>query len=419
MKTPDVTSPSQSRKEYASLPKIEIVSEEDKIAQSVFFQSINEEDSDDEFPNLAFDKKITLLDEESSLKAIDTTIPSPLGNIKGGALIKITQCVAQERYGDIIDAACEYEKELGGTIISPPREENGILQIQSSKDWIMSIGGWKGMMPDHEIKDYFFNTFEPEKKGNKFKRVEIYQNGLIYPILNHRIHLPKGFSIHGIDITKTWKLRNEEWVSENRTDLSYSQIVRAIQTIKNSFHLEDKQIAFLQLCGLTREIDFPNWFTKSISKKYQDEILQFLDYLNALMFGIEASGLNAGLVTSLMILDLIADGHLEYQTAFKANNKGGFYPFANFGDNKGTYTNREKIFSEENDSMRTFRKNPSHAPIALKEAILIKTWLEYNEVLRNIDYAKQVKTIESAIQDLMKYYFSPWVNREYFLEKFR
>lgn len=143
------------------------------------------------------------------------------------------------------------------------------------------------------------------------------------------------------------------------------------------------------------------------------------------MFGIEASGLNAALATSLMTLDLIVDEHLSYQTAFKANQDGGIYPYACFGINKGTYNEREKILlcnkmNRSQQSMKIFRENTSLSPVATKEAILIKEWLERNGVtLSNIGYSLQIDLIKCALEDLVSYYFSPWYNRNFFLKKFQ
>lgn len=286
------------------------------------------------------------------------------------------------------------------------------------------------MMPSEEVKDYFMREFDERNKGKKFRGVEIYQNGLIFPIANGRIHMPPGFSINNVDVTISREKQANKWVKICKTDLSYSQIVKAIQTIKNAFNLSDSKIAILQLCAISRSIEFPTWFIKEIAIENQIEILQFLDYLNALMFGVEASGLNAALATGLMLLDLIVHGQLDYQTSFKANKDGGVYPYACVGNNKGTYNEREKILlhkkqNQDSYSMKEIRRNPSRSPVASKEAILIKKWIDYYDVTLKeevcIPRDARIKLIEEAIMGLMTCYFSPPYlgGQNFYLEQFK
>lgn len=377
-------------------------------------------DSDDE---LVDNKTIVTFARKVRPPVVAMTIPCRDKNVKGSTLIEIAHNVVRSWYDGAVDMACEYEKDIGGALIPTPNVNGGILSIQHPRDWFMSLGGWKGMMPSEEIKEYFFN----ESRGRevtRFSGVEIYKNGVVFPIDDQRLHLPEGFIIKGEDVTKSWRKEGNKWFQiQGKTDLSYSQIVRAIDGIKKNFEVSDAQIAKLQLAALSRERGFPLWFN-AIAKENQKEILQFLDYLNALMFGIEASGLNAALVEGLMILDLIADGHIDYKNAFKANEDGGIYPYACFGDNKGTYRARENILVHKKTnatplSMKPFRTNTSLSPIATKEAILIKMWLEHNQaVLETGSHAQQVKAIKDAIEDLVSYYYSPWLNRNYTIKKF-
>ena len=372
-------------------------------------------DSDDDLSEFIADD-LVLFEKEANIHPIAMTISCPDQNIKGSTLIEIVHDDVQDRYGEVIDYACEYEKEVGGTMIPPPKVEDGVLFLERPREWLMSLGGWKGMMPSEEVKDYFF-----AREKEKFNGVQIYQNGLTFPIIDHRVHLPKGFSIGGFDVTTTWEKKEDKWteIPGGKTDLSYVQIVKGIEKIKEAFKLSDSQIAGLQLSSLSGAISYDQ-----IPKGNRKEVRCFLDYLNSLMFGIEPSGLNAGLTIGLMILDLISDKTLTYETAFKANAEGGFYPYACFGKNKGTYTQRESILVHKKEkrtslSMKKFRENLSLSPVAIKEAILIKTWLESNKaLLKDAESSVQIERITRAIGDLTTYYFSPWVKREYLLEKF-
>ena len=382
-------------------------------------------DSDDELPSM--DCNVRLFTKKAPTEVEAMTIPcldkkGQPKNIKGSTLIETVHDIIQRWYMDVIEYACEYERDIGTTLISPPSVTNSdVISIRAPRDWLMSMGGWKGMAPQKEVRDYFFFF----SKGRKFTGATLFNNGLTFPIQDHRIHIPKGFSIHKFDVTTAWEKRDNEWrkVVGGRTDLSYPQIIKAIDHIKRSFGLSDAAIATIQLAAFSHILEMPKGIWGKTAQENQKEIEQFLDYLNALMFGVEASGLNAAFLISFMTLDLIADGKLNYQTAFKANEDGGVYPYACFGNNKGSYNEREKILLHAQDnrnslSMKAFRETPALSPVANKEAILIKRWLACNDVVDpNARYDDQVENIWQAIQDLFTHYFVPWSTPR-FLKKF-
>lgn len=382
------------------------------------FSEAKSRDSDDELTGVS--DELAIFTRQASIPPEFTTISCRDQNIKGSELIEMVHNSIKNWYDLAINLACEEERDIGGAIVSPPDVKKGILSIEMPKDWVMSLGGWKGMMPSEEVQKYFLGR----SKSEKFTGVQIFDSE-VFPLIDGRIHLPKGFSINQVDITGSWKPHGNKWaLIPGKTDLSYSQIVEAIKTIKKyfkkyfkkDFNLDDPKIASLQLWALNRETDWPIWFTE-IPRKNQKEILNFLDYLNGLMFGVEASGLNAALAISLMTLDLIAHGRLDYSTAFKANNDGGIYPYACFGNNRGTYTARESILLHSKKScdplsMKAFRENPSLSPVAIKEAILIKKWLKHRNVLQEeFTHAEQIEKIDLAIKDVISSHFAPWLGR--------
>ncbi len=323
-------------------------------------------------------------------------------NIKGSELIEIVHDEVQDLYDEVINIACEYEKDIGGPIIHFPREYEGKVFIRASKDWLMSLGGWKGMMPSEEVKNYFLYP-----KEQKFSAVMIHDNGLFFRLENHRLHIPEGFSIGRCKVTQAWVKKDGKFtLSKPKTDLSYNQITRVLSYISKTFRLSDSEIAKLQIRAITGRISDRSHILAHIPKTQRKEIIQFLDYLNALMFGVEASGLNAALITGVMTLDLISKERITYRQAFKANEDGGFYPYACFGNNKGSYNKRESILlqrKKERDpvSMKAFRKSPHHSPVAIKEAILIKEWLKCNQVIDpERGYEEQKKAIKDAIHDI-------------------
>lgn len=359
-----------------------------------------ESDSDGEFVE---HHGFAVLNKQTTLRTSSMTISCIDQNIKGSELIQIAHNVVRDLYEEGLSMCCEYEREIEGFLLDPPNSTNDILHIRGFKDWILSFGGWKGMMPSEEVHDYYFYEIDPLKRGQKFKGVDVCQNGLIFLIENHRIHLPEHFSINNNDITTSWKKIRGGYEEIFKTDLSYSQIVKAIQLIKDIFKLNDSQIALLQIFAFHNQNPNFTWF-KAIPKINQNEIFQFLHYLNGLMFGIEVSGLNAALATGLMTLDLIMNNQITYGDAFKVNNDGGLYPYACFGNNKGTYNYREQVLLRRFPmSMKPLRSNPSLSPVGAKEAILIKQWLKFNNHILLDEKYKQIDIIKTEIEKLFRF----------------
>lgn len=201
-------------------------------------------------------------------------------------------------------------------------------------------------------------------------------------------------------------------------DLKYWEIIKKISSFETDFKLKQTQIAALQLYALSRKTsdDELKWFFK-MKKEDRKELLEFLDFLNALMFGVEGSYMKpeATVAISLMTLDLIAQGDLTYEDAFDGDKKtlGGAYPYAIWGNKlpperkKRDEILKESIDSDEQIRLKKYRKDPKKSPILLKEAILIRHWLSVN----NVDDAKkskstQVEKIQKAVKTLVTKHFS-------------
>ncbi|MDN3505877.1 MAG: hypothetical protein P0S96_01455 [Simkaniaceae bacterium] len=395
--------------------------------------------SDDELAEEGLATPIPIFSRNETVAPSWTTIATPNGNIKGEALIQATHDAVRASYDEVVDYCCEYEKDIGGPIISPPSTKELVVKIAEPKDWIISLAGWKGMMPSQEIPRYFLFERQP---STKFVGAEIFGNGVTFPLRNHRIHVPTSFMVQGYDVTQSYTKVSSRWQRINKTDLSYNQIIKVINRIKQTCKVTDSDIAKLQLCLLSRQRELPAWAT-------EQDVIQFLDYLNALMFGVEASGLNAALITSLMTLDLIEDGELNYLTAFTANSDGGVYPYATFGNNRGTYNAREQLLhagaaAEPPSSMRQLRNNPALSPVGIKEAIIIAFWLKHHGMENAIFHESEVLTdmvadcppdvqqeqrdrlathgielIQCAIKDLLFFHFSPNHFRDFRIRKFQ
>jgi len=342
--------------------------------------------------DLAESNKLIIFDGKAPLPATAmTVICNNKHHLKGSRLIEIVH--------EIVHAL--HKKEISGGFgipyIIPEIKGKATVRIKYPSDWITSLGGWK-VMAYNEIRGKAFGY-------RTFDGAEISENGITFLIKDMRIHLPVKFSIAGFDVTDRG--------TEIKTDLSYRQIFNVIMHIMKKYRVTDSHIAVLQLfclSGKLRQHQNIEWFD-ILSKEERAEISVFLDYVNALMFGIEASGLNAGLAIGLMILDLIANQECSYYQAFCNNELGGLYPYACCGDNEGTYNKREEILDHANNnaasmSMKQFRQANSPSPVATKEAVLIKYWLRFRQVTQNItDSAAQEKTIIRAIEELIRFYF--------------
>lgn len=328
---------------------------------------------------------LTVFSKTSSPRPLSMTVLCRDKNVKGSTLIELTHDRVLNLYYALIK-----EHEI-------PKTSSAF--IQNSLDWFMTLGQWKYLIPTPEIQS-----------SEKLNKVRIFAENQEFIINNDRIYLPKGFNICG--------QQGVLWRAWDSIDLSYARIVDVLECIKKAAQVNDSEIAKWQLNALSR--------AKEI--KLQSSFLCFMDYLNALMFGIEASGLNAALATGLMTLDLIAEGKLTYKLAFNANRDGGIYPYACIGANKGTYSRREEILYNNRRmceltcpwSMKYLRINPALSPVALKEAIIIKEWLKHHQILTPESvYNKQISKIQYAINDLLYYYFFPEKERNYQVLKFK
>lgn len=188
------------------------------------------------------------------------------------------------------------------------------------------------------------------------------------------------------------RLGFKKYQYENSRGLSYKDLIDVIEKIKRHSVVTDKNLA-------TRQLELLNG---SLQTKRSDDY--FLAYFNAILFGSEPSRIRSSFVTGLMVLELISDGKLSYKDAFLPPDRGSadklaVYPMASTftgpGNFKGyetllvqTYQERSAQFDNpeftENGQvkvsseigMRFQREYSTWAQIPLKEAVLIKYWLQ-------------------------------------------
>lgn len=367
---------------------------------------------------------------DKSIEVVATTISCVKGNIKGSKLLEIVSGTVKENYFVLLKNSASEDS------YRPEITDSGALKLKNPIDWLMTLGGWKN--DEHllktEIPGYLFSSqlkenaileiekqlahgyspyseclfdndmqsestesdpprdHENEDSSIKtFGEVYIYSDTDSFKIVKNRI------SINDAMWFKDPKTDEKKSIKDlfKRLDLTYKQIVDLINRTKKQS--ADDQIAELQLLLLQN---------KSTTSPLSSTIKTVLNYLNALMFGVEASGINAGLATGLMTLELIKNKNLTYSQAFHRDDEGGSYPFACRGDNKGTFGHRNKV-AYDAKPMGTLRDSPKESPIALKEIIIIKQWLKTKGIKSDKTTTKEdkLKAIKIAILELLTKYF--------------
>ena len=384
----------------------------------------NNDDSDDELSG----RKMRGLIPLCNFSAVETTVSCKsiggnVQNIKGGTLILSVYITVRSIYDKAIEgiklkilgeAPARFENvpkhinQLPDTISTMPEvTEKGVIHIRKSGDWILSLGKWKGQVPNEEI-------IEPRK----YSGAKLFDTEFFFPIKDGRLHICKQgqpYEIHSHIVTKKPDYKKKLFVTQ--TDLSYSQIIEAISYIKkNSTGIEGKsrkdaelakyQISLLdnQKSELTNGIEIKGLFTGLSDLRNQqinNQIKIFFHFLNALMFGMESTGLNAGILTSLMTLELIAQGKLTYEQALyhkpsDSNQPDGYYPFANFNNNRETYQKREIILLGSKQSSKYSMKECRKSIRKYRESMR-----KYRESMKG--HGERIKSYSENIEKYKKW----------------
>ncbi|HVW99959.1 MAG TPA: hypothetical protein VHA52_05950, partial [Candidatus Babeliaceae bacterium] len=212
-------------------------------------------DSDGELPTHRDKSRVFVFRRDTTPKAETMTLQCQdeegnIKNIKGSTLIEIAHQMIQAKHKEICEYVENYEKKhpmSPGNSCYPRVSDKGMLLLMWPCQWFMTLGGWKGMMPSQEIKDFRYYMPTAAKRFSSvciFSNLAI-KNGLIFPIFEHRLHITPNFKLCNFDVTLTWDNQ------KRKTDLSYPQIVRAIEHVKGVLHLDDSSLAQLQLWQLS------------------------------------------------------------------------------------------------------------------------------------------------------------------------
>ncbi len=308
---------------------------------------------------------------QNAIKATYTTLYSQKKRIKGDELIALCQQWAQSAIHKAI--------QDNGAITKTKTHH---YHIHKTDDWLRSAGH----MVVQPSKDMVSNTlfFDTLWVGRSKVLLTLKKQGT-----TERLHFPA-------DLLQ--KITNAN-TPPTHTDLSCKEIADITQTRITTRKTTDKQYAEWQLARLKGDIG-PD---KTVDR-------QWLDCVNTWLFGVEASRNNATFVTGVMTLELIAEGALTYKKAFAENQYGGRFPMATLQSGTGNMSARRKLIEHAENGkaagMKTDRMNPQWLAISLKEAVLIKHWLQH---FQHVDSHMSKKAIlekyEMAVSRILKTYF--------------
>ncbi len=283
--------------------------------------------------------------------------------------------------------------------------ENKSYIINKPNHWLVHAGKWACTQASSEEKNSkswfnrrnkldldskesisrYFSIFNFEMEVKFFKKYE-------------RLYIPNDFTILKIPFE-----------FKNKTDLSYKDIIEIINDISKTYKIDDEQLATLQLSLLKfDEKEVNNIFKDITFMDYIDEVTpipnyirsnipctkikNFLNYFNALIFGVEASRINTTFLTGIMTLELIQAGTITYKDAFSKNQYGGIFPLATVFSGAGNFKARGELLKESHlVGLRLDRQYPQWLNVHLKEAKIIKKWLKMKKKINRDMLVSEIK----------------------------
>lgn len=342
------------------------------------YSSSDVSDSDEEFENKPYSKFIL----DKPLKANDTSIWCKDGPIKGDILIDNCHYIIFKQLEKL-----GYGKSEESIQLSSSEEEYSSEEDHSSKEedndknkYLTILGNLGNYMYEHPV----CSEKGPLKAWSK-KEVISEINSLDYDIK---------FSLIRAGITT--RLINPGFelldfsVNENKTGLTYKQInainedvLKYLAKILPEPNTNVNQIlAKLQLARLSDNEHHTEKFNNllendyGIDKNQCNGLIVWLDFLNALIFKVEASRINTTVLTGLMMLQLIEHGHLTYKEAFYDSNSFlGQFPGASFAASGNFQTRAQLLMHEGFIGMKADRQHPKWLMCTLKESIIMLNWL--------------------------------------------
>jgi len=329
-------------------------------------------DSDDEFENTQF-TQFTL---DRPLKAGNTSIWCQDGPIKGDMLIYNCQAIIFSQLnewhefwegmgndGTILRNLGNYMYEYSACSEKQPRQKN-----LDDEQVISQI-----IHPGHNVAFQLIALGPTSRLVNP----QFHLCDFIVPQ-----NLEKGFAYKEINeinqevLTYLSKVLGCEHSCSNQV-LAKLQLAR----LKDTEYQPDAVVdALMRKSGITNKYHLFNSLIKehyTILEKDGVGLMVWLDYLNTLIFKVEASRINTTVISGLMMLQLIEHGHLTYKTAFYDNPSFlGQFPGASIATTHNFKTRAQLLTYEGFLGMKTDRQHPRWLMCTLKESIMMLNWFK-------------------------------------------
>ncbi len=354
-------------------------------------EDLEQEESSDQFVDL-------FSTTESPVPAFRTTINCSDGTIKGNELLmEVRNCLTK-----LLPKICSEVNDDAYIKTEPGKYFAGCLgQFAKFKSTIEVPG-------PYEAGEYSFGKSGVKVELNKDERMIIVDKKLRDWITKDlrmnmaRLDLPyrgytnsKGKTFIGIDSILA-KIRRSV------------QIIGAKSSNQGEF-ISDRELATLQLhCAFPEQYPITDSLQKTLC---QGALHKFLDFFNALIFGIEASRSNVVLLTGLMALRSVKEGKSSF------NNFFDIFPMSVTRTGTGNFILEKalliatKMAQENDDALKAtnqkkvdfsfMRSNPDWAAVTLRTVILLKSVASQidSQVTRQDFFSKYLKLLKDLFKD--------------------
>lgn len=118
------------------------------------------------------------------------------------------------------------------------------------------------------------------------------------------------------------------------------------------------------------------------SEEFNPGISDFMNGINALMFGVESSRINTSFATGLMALEAVAEGTKTFAQIFDKSNLQG-YPLASWAV-PGIFAQRTNLLKPSNQQAQTVIESQPPTGInyiIIKEINMIISWLTKQRIM--------------------------------------
>lgn len=321
------------------------------------------------------------LDITTAMRPKAVTVYGRDGRLKGSELVEMAHSLSQSHVKRVFQKAGQQ------------RSNKGSASIESGTDFAAFSGAFAASKTKLELEDTLLPAMFFPKTGDmeKSQRFSLeYTPASSGPKTGERLHVS----------TELGKYLSKKGITQ--TDLTCAQMARAVDRFKADIDgMTDSRIA-------TRQLKMLRLGEHNVSNG--QHLDRFVMYMNAYMFGVEASRVNATFATGLMTLKLIASGKMTYKQALDEDGFGGRFPMAVKASGSGNFKARKRLIEHvdwgQDPGMKTDRRYPQWLAIALKEGALIKTYMKHvGKLDRSKTVQQQRVAMTSKIKALLERYF--------------